>query len=448
MRIGIVGTGYVGLVSGACLAEAGHDVHCVDAQAAKVDALKQGQIPIYEPGLDEMVARNAAAGRLRFTTDLDSTVAATDVVFLCVGTPSRPDGSCDMTYVHAALDQVAGAMNAPKVVVMKSTVPVGTAAETRARLEAGARFPAFVVSNPEVLREGSAVGDFMTPDRVVVGAREQEAIDTMREIYAPFVSDERPLLVMDNVSAELTKYAANSLLATRISFMNEMSNLADATGGDVELVRAGIGFDARIGHSFLRAGVGFGGSCFPKDVRSLVDTAAKHQVELRVARASVAANVAQKRRMFAKVEAALGSLEGRHVALWGFAFKPETDDIREAPAEVFVRQAVEAGATVTICDPVARENAERLFGEVEGVRFADDPQQTVEGADALCLFTEWAQFRQPDWEQVAARMRGRWVFDGRNLFQARRVAAAGFRYEGFGRPVAEPEPTRQRRKSA
>ncbi len=435
----MIGAGYVGLVSGACLAEVGNDVLCLDVDARKIDMLKAGGVPIHEPGLQDMIHRNVDAGRLRFTTDVDAAVAHGSLQFIAVGTPPDEDGSADMRHVLAAATDIGRRMTDYKVVVDKSTVPVGTADRVRETIAAelgarGAAIPFAVVSNPEFLKEGAAVEDFMKPDRVVIGADDEHAITLLRAVYAPFQRNRERLLVMDVRSAELTKYAANAMLATRISFMNEMANLADALGADIEHVRQGIGSDPRIGYHFLYPGAGYGGSCFPKDVKALQHTAAQHGRPLRILAAVEAVNDAQKSRLLEKIVARMGGdLAGKAFALWGLAFKPDTDDMREAPARSIIAGLLERGATVAAYDPVAIDQARRIFGETGGLSYAASPMAAVAGADALVVVTEWKEFRSPEFTEIRRQLRQPLLFDGRNLFDPAQVRAAGIEYFGIGR---------------
>jgi UDPglucose 6-dehydrogenase len=440
VKVTMIGTGYVGLVTGACLAEVGNDMLCLDIDAQKIDVLKHGGVPIHEPGLAPLIARNVAAGRLRFTTDQDAAVAHGTLQFIAVGTPPDEDGSADMKYVLAAARNIGRRMNDYKIIVDKSTVPVGTAdrvsAAVREELHArGTETPFAVVSNPEFLKEGAAVEDFMRPDRVVIGADDEHAIAVMRAVYAPFQRNHERLLVMDVRSAELTKYAANAMLATRISFMNELANLADELGADIEHVRQGIGSDPRIGWHFLYPGVGYGGSCFPKDVKALRHTAAQLGQPLRIMEAVEEANEAQKLRLVDKIVARLGEdLEGRRFALWGLAFKPNTDDMREAPSREIIAALIACGARIIAYDPVAMPEAKRIYGDSAAVAYAATPMEALPGADALVVVTEWQEFRSPDFEAIARTLRIPLVFDGRNLYDAAQVRAAGIEYFSIGRP--------------
>ena len=439
MKITMIGTGYVGLVTGTCFAEVGNDVLCLDVDARKIATLEAGGVPIHEPGLEPMIRRNVAAGRLRFTTDVDLAVQHGALQFIAVGTPPDEDGSADMRYVIEAARNIGRRMTDRKVVVDKSTVPVGTADRVRQaiREELDARgldVPYAVASNPEFLKEGAAVEDFMRPDRVVIGADDEHAIQALRAVYAPFQRSHERLIVMDLRSAELTKYAANAMLATRISFMNELANLADRLGADIEAVRRGIGSDPRIGWHFLYPGVGYGGSCFPKDVKALGRTAAEHGYPLKLLHAVEAVNDAQKRVLVDKIVARLGSdLRGRRFALWGLAFKPNTDDMREAPSLAIVDALVSRGAEVVAYDPVAMPAAKRAIGGKPGVGFATAPMAAVEGADALLVVTEWQEFRSPDFEALKRALKEPLVFDGRNLYDPAALRAAGFEHYAIGR---------------
>ena len=451
MKITIIGTGYVGLVTGACLAELGNDVFCLDVDEKKIALLNSGGIPIHEPGLEEVVARNRAAGRLQFSTDVAASVAHGALQFIAVGTPPDEDGSADLQYVLAAARNIGRHMTGFKVVIDKSTVPVGTAdrvsaaiAEEVAASGSGATFS--VVSNPEFLKEGAAVEDFMRPDRIVIGhdagTDGLRARELMKKLYAPYNRSHERTFWMDVRSAEFTKYAANAMLATRISFMNELANLADRVGVDIEAVRHGIGSDPRIGHSFLYAGAGYGGSCFPKDVQALERTARQYDQDLLILRAVEAVNDRQKQVLGKKVVASFGEdLAGRHFAIWGLAFKPNTDDMREAPARVLLRELIDRGATVAVYDPVAMAEAKRVLAldldaaQLAKVRFAASPMDTLDAADALVIVTEWKAFRSPDFEQIKARLKNPIVFDGRNLFEPEQMAENGIEYHGIGRSV-------------
>jgi UDPglucose 6-dehydrogenase len=453
MKITIIGTGYVGLVTGACLAELGNDVFCLDVDQKKIDVLNNGGIPIHEPGLGDIVARNRASGRLKFSTDIAASVAHGEIQFIAVGTPPDEDGSADLQYVLAAARNIGKHMTGFKVVVDKSTVPVGTAdkvrAATQAELDARGESTKFsVVSNPEFLKEGAAVEDFMRPDRIVIGVDKtpegERAQSLMRKLYAPFNRNHERTFWMDVRSAEFTKYAANAMLATRISFMNELANLADQVGVDIEDVRHGIGSDPRIGYSFLYAGCGYGGSCFPKDVQALGRTAREYDQDLLILRAVEVVNNNQKHVLGKKIFARFGNdLTGKHFAVWGLAFKPNTDDMREAPSRVLLRQLIQSGATVAVYDPVAMAEARRTltldFADMPEVaariRFADSPMDALRDADALTIVTEWKTFRSPDFDQLKTLLKAPIIFDGRNLFEPEVMADAGFEYHGVGRSV-------------
>ena len=440
MKITVVGTGYVGLVSGTCLAEVGNDVLCLDLDAAKIKILEEGGIPIHEPGLLEMVRRNVAAGRLRFTTDIDKAVHHGTVQFIAVGTPPDEDGSADLKYVLAAARNIGSRMTDYKVVVDKSTVPVGTADLVKAAIaeelqKRGIDAPYSVVSNPEFLKEGAAVDDFMKPDRIVVGADNEQAIHLMRALYAPFQRNHERLIVTDLRSAELTKYAANAMLATRISFMNELANLAEVLGADIEMVRQGIGSDPRIGYHFLYPGCGYGGSCFPKDVKALIKTAAdKAQIDLKVLTAVEAANDAQKHVLSNKVKAHFGGdLKGKNFAIWGLAFKPNTDDMRDAPSRTLLADLFAAGATAIAYDPVAMPEAQRIFGDEPRLRYTEKSMDALDGADALIIVTEWKEFRSADLDAIKQKLKNPLIFDGRNLYDPQFVRSQGVQYFPIGR---------------
>ena len=439
MKITMIGTGYVGLVTGTCFAEVGNDVLCLDVDARKIEILNNGGVPIHEPGLEAMVRRNVAAGRLRFTTNVDASVEHGTLQFIAVGTPPDEDGSADMQYVIAAARNIGQRMKGFKIVVDKSTVPVGTADRVSAAIaeELALRsedLPFAVASNPEFLKEGAAVEDFMKPDRVVVGANDERAIAALRAVYAPFMRNHERFLVMDVRSAELTKYAANAMLATRISFMNEVANLADHLGADIEMVRQGIGSDPRIGYHFLYPGVGYGGSCFPKDVKALQYTATQLGMPLQLIAAVESVNEAQKHILVDKIVARLGAdLHGCTLALWGLAFKPNTDDMREAPSLVIVSALTALGARVVVYDPVAMVEARRVFGTMPNLHFAESPLAACKGADALVVVTEWQEFRSPDFDTLKTMLREKLIFDGRNLYEPRQVRAAGLEYFAIGR---------------
>ncbi len=437
MKISMIGTGYVGLVTGACLADAGNQVLCLDLDAAKIKVLQDGGIPIHEPGLLEVVQKNVAAGRLRFTTSVDESVAFGLVQFIAVGTPPDEDGSADLQYVVAAARAIGQRMTSEKIVVDKSTVPVGTADRVRSAIaeelgKRGEKIPYHVVSNPEFLKEGAAVEDFQRPDRIVVGLDSPRAEEVMREIYAPFQRQHEKLMIMDVRSAELTKYAANAMLATRISFMNELANLAESLGADIEAVRRGIGSDSRIGYGFLYSGTGYGGSCFPKDVKALIKTAAGVGRDLKVLNAVEEANDVQKSVLVKKIVQAFGErLTGRRFAVWGLAFKPNTDDMREAPSRVIIQELVGRGASICAYDPVAMPEAKRVIPEM--IDYVGSPIEALKGADALVIVTEWKEFRSPDFDEMAALLKTRRVFDGRNMYEPAVAKRAGLVYEGIGR---------------
>ncbi|TAJ18911.1 MAG: UDP-glucose/GDP-mannose dehydrogenase family protein [Rugosibacter sp.] len=439
MKITVIGSGYVGLVSGACLAEVGNDVLCLDVDANKIRILNEGGIPIYEPGLEAMVKRNKEAGRLRFTTDIPAAVAHGDIQFIAVGTPPDEDGSADLQYVLAAARNIGEHMTDYKVIVDKSTVPVGTADKVRIAIAEAltvrnAKINFSVVSNPEFLKEGAAIDDFMKPDRIVVGVSDEQAADMMRQLYAPFQRNHERLIVMDVRSAELTKYAANAMLATRISFMNELANLAEKLGADIELVRQGIGSDPRIGYHFLYPGCGYGGSCFPKDVQALVRTAHAAGQDLKVLQAVEDANEVQKHVLAQKIIKHFGEdLSSKKIALWGLAFKPNTDDMREAPSRVLIEELFKCGATVRAYDPVAIHETQRIYGDEPRLEYAQNPMDTLEGADMLAIVTEWKEFRAPDFAAIKAKLKTPVIFDGRNLYDPTHVRAAGLSYFTIGR---------------
>ncbi|WP_415257451.1 UDP-glucose dehydrogenase family protein [Thauera phenylacetica] len=443
MKLAIFGTGYVGLVSGACLAEVGHDVLCMDVDQAKIDQLRAGTIPIWEPGLQPIVERNLAEGRLRFTTDTAEAVRHAEVQFIAVGTPPDEDGSADLQYVLAVAEEIARHMPAYRVIVNKSTVPVGTAEKVAERiaqvLAARGEAIAFdVVSNPEFLKEGAAVADFLKPDRILVGTRSARAQERMREIYEPFNRNHERTLFTDVRSAELTKYAANAMLATRISFMNELANLAERLDADIEEVRKGIGADPRIGYHFIYPGCGYGGSCFPKDVQALGRIADQVGYDAPLLRAVETVNQRQKNTLFAKLAGHFGGpegLAGRTVAVWGLAFKPNTDDLREAPSRSLIEALWQHGAHVQAYDPVAMDEMRRLYGPRADLALASNKYSVLEGADALAICTEWQQFRAPDFDEMAALLQTRVIADGRNLYNPERLRAAGWHYYSVGRPA-------------
>jgi len=432
MRIAVVGSGYVGLVAATCFAETGNEVVSVDRDKAKIDLLNGGGIPIFEPGLEEMVGRNRAEGRLTFTTDLAGAVRSCGIIFIAVGTPPDEDGSADLKHVLAVAREIGLNMDGPRVVVNKSTVPVGTADLVKAEIEKYTKHAVSIVSNPEFLKEGTAIDDFLKPDRVVIGAADPAAAEAMRELYSPFVRTNNPVIVMSNRSAEMTKYVANSLLAARISFMNEVANLCDVMGADIGEVRVGVGSDHRIGPSFLFPGVGFGGSCFPKDVRALMATAREQGLRMKSLEAATEVNEEQKKVILSKMESVFGrSFKGLRTAVWGLAFKPNTDDMREAPATVVIRGLLERGATVAVYDPQAMRNASEILGGA--IEYCRNGYEAAEGADALLLLTEWLEFREPDFARLGSIMRRKVVFDGRNVWNPEKLRKLGFEYRGIGR---------------
>ena len=439
MNVTVFGSGYVGLVTGACFADAGNRVLCVDVDADKIARLQRGEIPIHEPGLDAMIARNVRAGRLRFTTDAAEGVAHGEVILIAVGTPPGEDGSADLRHVLAVARTIGTHLDGYRIVVDKSTVPVGTADRVRAEIaaalaERGVSHGFDVVSNPEFLKEGAAIGDFMKPDRVVIGTDSPRAIEVMRALYDPFTRNRERLIVMDARSAELTKYAANAMLATKISFINELAGIAEKVGADIEKVRQGIGSDARIGYAFIYPGAGYGGSCFPKDVQALQRTASQVGAPSRLIEAVQAVNAEQKQLLFRRILAHFGgSVAGRSIALWGLAFKPNTDDMREAPSRVLMEALWQAGARVRAYDPVAMGEAKRLYGERPDLALCPHAADTLEGADALAIVTEWQEFRSPDFDLLKEKLSAPVVFDGRNLYDPALMARRGFTYYAIGR---------------
>jgi len=437
VKLCVVGTGYVGLVAGTCFAESGNDVICVDIDADKVNRLQQGIVPIYEPGLEELIKRNLAEGRLSFSTDLSAAVRQSLICFVAVGTPQGEDGSADLAAVIRVAGEIGGAMDGYRVIVDKSTVPVGTAERVRQVVAARTDHPFDVVSNPEFLKEGAAVEDFMKPDRVVIGSDSPRATELMKELYGPFVRTERPIVVMSAASAEMTKYAANAMLAARISLMNEFANLCERVGADVDDVRRGVGFDRRIGHHFLFPGVGYGGSCFPKDVKAVIRSAEQYDLDFRMLRAAEEVNERQKRTLAEKVAAHFGeSLRGLRVAVWGLAFKPRTDDMREAPAVSIIEALLKAGAEVHAHDPEALNEARRIFGD--RIHYHRVNYDALDGADALLIVTEWNEFRRPDFERMRQLMKQSLVFDGRNIYDPGEMRELGFTYYSVGRKKVTP----------
>ena len=433
MKIAVVGTGYVGLVTGTCFAETGNDVTCVDIDAQKVQDMKNGKMPIFEPGLDLLFERNIRQNRLRFTTDLKEGIQGAKIIFLALPTPPGEDGSADLKYVLGVADELGAMLHEEfTIIVDKSTVPVGTAEKVKAAIAPNATKAFEVISNPEFLREGVAVDDFMKPDRVVLGVETEQAKDVMNELYGPFVRQGHPIVFMDIRSAELTKYAANSFLATKISFMNEIANLAEKVGADVESVRRGIGTDDRIGQRFLFAGIGYGGSCFPKDVMALAKTSKENDYEFKILNAVMEVNTTQKTKLFPNINNYFkGDLKGKKIAMWGLAFKPNTDDVREAPAFYLIDKLVEAGATVTAFDPEAMDNVKDQIGDK--ISYAGDMYSAIDGADALLIVTEWSMFRSPDFDKIGSFLKNKVIFDGRNLFEPSKMKDKGYHYECIGR---------------
>ncbi|MDF7810174.1 UDP-glucose/GDP-mannose dehydrogenase family protein [Hymenobacter sp. YC55] len=444
MKVAVVGTGYVGLVTGTCFAEVGMDVTCIDIDQKKIDNLKEGILPIYEPGLEEMVTRNVSAGRLHFTTNIGDGIKDCDVAFIAVGTPPGEDGSADLKYVLAVARGIGENMNGYSVVVTKSTVPVGTAAKvhrelTQALEKRGANIEFDVASNPEFLKEGAAIDDFLKPDRIVVGVSSERAEEVMSKLYKPFLLNGHPIIFMDIPSAEMTKYAANSMLATKISFMNDIANLCEIMGADVNMVRKGIGSDARIGTKFIYPGIGYGGSCFPKDVKALIKTAAENGYQMQVLQAVESVNEAQKEVLFDKVKKHFGGeLEGRKIAVWGLSFKPKTDDMREAPSLVIIEKLLAHGCSVSVYDPVAIPEAKHSLGDT--VKYAKDQFEALVDADALLVVTEWPEFRSPSFEVVGKLLKQKVIFDGRNIYDPQEMKQIGFAYHCIGIRTDHKEP--------
>lgn len=437
MNIGVIGAGYVGLVAAACFAESGNDVICVDVDEEKVKWLKKGEVPIYEPGLEELLKHNAAAGRLSFTTDITTCVQGSEVIFIAVGTPQDTNGSADLGHVLQVAQNIGKAMNGPKIIVNKSTVPVGTADLVREEIAKHTSFHFDVVSNPEFLKEGSALDDFMRPDRIIIGASSVEAAEMMRELFAPFVRTDNPILVMDVRSAEVTKYAANALLATKVSFMNEIANFCEKVGADVTQVRRGVGADSRIGSSFLFPGVGYGGSCFPKDIRALIRCGKDSGMELEIVAAVDRVNTKQKNRLCQKLIAHYGSpekIKGKHFALWGLAFKPKTDDMREAPSLAVINELHKLGASIATYDPEAMIVGKKIFAKSDSqIEFCQTSYDALKNADALLIVTEWNEFRRPNFSRVSQLLKAPVIFDGRNLFEPAKMNRLGFTYYSIGR---------------
>lgn len=438
MRIAIVGTGYVGLVTGTCFADSGNHVTCVDKISEKIELLKQGQIPIYEPGLEEMVVNNHQDGRLNFTTDLADAVNNAELVFIAVGTPQSDDGSADLSGVFAVGESIAKVALEPKIIIVKSTVPVGTNAELERRVRLITDIPHEFASNPEFLKEGAAIDDFTKPDRVVVGVRSEAVADALKELYSPFLRTERPFLVMTPESSEMTKYVANCLLATKISFINEMANLCEAYQADINDVRRGIGHDQRIGFAFLFPGVGYGGSCFPKDIRAMIHMAVSKGMHSLMMNAVDDVNEAQKHILPNKILDLFGDrIKQTTVGVWGLAFKPRTDDIREAPALVLIESLLKAGATVKVHDPEALENVKKHFGKRERLHYCEQQYDAITDADALTIVTEWSEYRAPDFKRIKSLMRQPIIFDGRNIYDPAQMQSRGFEYDGIGRFTAK-----------
>jgi UDPglucose 6-dehydrogenase len=431
MKVAVIGTGYVGLVAGACFAESGNDVVCVDKDEAKVRTLKRGKMPIYEPGLEELVRRNRSEGRLSFTTTLPKSVRDSSIIFIAVGTPQGEDGSADLKHVLAVAHDIAKAMNGYKVIVDKSTVPVGTSERVREVVRRATTHPFSVVSNPEFLKQGAAIDDFMKPDRVVIGAEDARAQEMMLELYSPFTRTGAPIMVMDCASAELTKYAANAMLAARISFMNEVANVCEAVGADVDHVRKAIGADRRIGTAFLFPGCGYGGSCFPKDVQAMIRFSSDKNYQFKILEAVEATNKAQKMRLFTKIKKHFGGLKGKTIGVWGLAFKPKTDDMREAPAIPLIEALLASGVTVQAYDPEAIKVARGIFGN--HITYAASNYDALKGADGLAIVTEWNEFRRPDFTRMRSLMRTPTIFDGRNIFTPDEMKQSGFTYYSIGR---------------
>ena len=431
MKVAVVGTGYVGLVAGACFAESGNDVVCVDKDDAKIRTLKRGKMPIYEPGLEELVRRNRQEGRLSFTTMLPKAVRDSTIIFIAVGTPQDEDGSADLRHVLGVAAEIAKAMDGYKVIVDKSTVPVGTSERVREVIRRGTTHPFSVVSNPEFLKQGAAIDDFMKPDRVVIGAEDARAQEIMLELYSPFTRTGAPIMVMDCASAELSKYAANAMLASRVSFMNEVANVCELVGADVDHVRKAMGADHRIGNAFLFPGVGYGGSCFPKDVQAMIRFASDKSYQFKILEAVESVNKAQKTRLFAKIKKHFGTVKGKTVAVWGLAFKPRTDDMREAPSIPLIEALLAAGVTVQAYDPEAMKVAKGIFGN--RITYAASNYEALKGADCLAIVTEWNEFRRPDLTRMRTIMRSPVIFDGRNIFTTDQMKQSGFTYYSVGR---------------
>ncbi len=436
-KIAVVGTGYVGLVTGTCFADTGNQVICVDIDEEKVNQMRNGKVPIYEPHLDSVFQRNIAAGRISFTTNLKEAVDSAEIIFLALPTPPGEDGSADLSYILAVAGQLGEMITDFKVIVDKSTVPVGTARKVEAKIKEKAKVEFAVVSNPEFLREGFAIDDFMNPDRVVIGTSDPRAVKSMEELYKPFVSNDKPLIVMDEESAELTKYAANSFLATKITFMNEIANFCELVGADVDKVRLGVGTDARIGPRFLYPGIGFGGSCFPKDVQALVKSGSEYGYQFEIINSVLEVNHKQKLRLVEKIVDYFGDVKGKKLALWGLAFKPDTDDIREASAIYMIEALTSLGAEIIAFDPEAKENVERTVGDK--IQYATNQYDALNDCDALMIATEWGLFKNPDFNKMKERLKQPVVFDGRNIYELNRMAEIGFYYSSIGRQTVIPK---------
>jgi UDPglucose 6-dehydrogenase len=432
MKISIIGTGYVGLVQGACFADSGNNVICMDVDEKKINGLKRGVIPIYEPGLEELVIRNAQNRRLEFTTRLDLAIQRSEIIFLCLPTPQLENGSADLSRVISVVEQIAGYINSDKIIISKSTVPVGTVDRLRQIFKRVTRYTVDIVSNPEFLKEGAAIQDSLKPDRIIIGTRNKKVIEKITELYAPFVRTGNPILFMDERSAELTKYASNAFLATKITFMNELANLCEQVGADVNFVRKGMGSDSRIGSQFLFAGVGYGGSCFPKDVKALIKTSQEHEYELKILKAVDEVNTRQKKILYRKVHKYFdGQLAGKTIVLWGLAFKPQTDDMREAPSLEIISALLGAQVKVRVHDPIAMTRAKSVLGDK--VEYFESNYDALKGADALLIVTEWNEFRNPDFQKMKTLMKRHIIFDGRNIFDPKELKEAGFEYYGIGR---------------
>ncbi len=432
MKIAVIGTGYVGLVVGTCLADSGNDVICVDKIKEKIDLLNSGKVPIYEPGLEELIKKNMREGRLHFSTDIGKAIKQSEIIFIAVGTPQLDDGSANLSYVLEAAEEIAKNINEYKLIVTKSTVPVGTQKKIKKIIATHTNYPFDVASNPEFLKEGAAVDDFMKPDRIIIGVESERAEEILKELYAPFVRTEHPIIVMDPESAEMTKYASNAMLATKISFINEIANICEKVGADVELVRKGMGFDKRIGFLFLFPGIGFGGSCFPKDIKAVIKMGEEKGYDPELIRAVNNVNNKQKKKLVEKAINHFGSLKGLNFALWGLAFKPRTDDMREAPSITIINMLLDNGATITAFDPAAVNTAKEIFGNK--IKYVNNPYDALIDKDALFIITEWNEFRNPDFHKIKELLKKPVIFDGRNLYNLETMKKLGFTYYGIGRP--------------